>query len=320
MTALDPQARAFLDEANAAGGAPPWEVPLERLRADFDAFMATINIPTEPVARVEDLGVPGPHGPIPVRIYWPREAGADATSAELLPVLLHFHGSGFVLGGLDSHDALCRTLCNQADCIVVAVDYRKAPEHKFPAGIDDCWAATEWAASHAQGLHGDPERMAVFGDSTGGNNAAVVAQRARDAGGSALRLQALVYPLLDMSAESASYETFAQGYNLTAPVMRWFIAQYLRDEANRSDPLASPLLAPDLAGLAPAFVLTVGYDPLRDEALAYCERLRAANVPVEHRDHEDLFHGFWFMGARLEAAPRAHAEVAAALRSAFAVG
>ena len=225
-----------------------------------------------------------------------------------------------MLGGLDSHDALCRTLCNQADCIVVAVDYRKAPEHKFPAGIDDCWAATEWAASHAQGLHGDPERMAVFGDSTGGNNAAVVAQRARDAGGPALRLQALVYPLLDMSAESASYETFAQGYNLTAPVMRWFIAQYLRDEANRSDPLASPLLAPDLAGLAPAFVLTVGYDPLRDEALAYCERLRAANVPVEHRDHEDLFHGFWFMGARLEAAPRAHAEVAAALRSAFAVG
>ena len=317
MTALDPQARTFLDEANAAGGAPPWEVPVARLRADFAAFMESINIPRAPVARLEDRDLSGPHGPIPLRVYWPR---VDGAGADALPVLVHFHGSGFVLGGLDGHDVLCRTLCNQADCIVVAVDYRKAPEHKFPAGIDDSWAATEWVASHAHELHGDPARLAVFGDSTGGNNAAVVAQRARDAGGPALVLQVLVYPLLEMAADRASYETYGAGYNLTAPVMRWFIDQYLRDEADKTDPSASPLLAPDLTGLAPTFILTVGYDPLRDEALAYIERLRAAKVPVEHRDHADLFHGFWFMGARLDAAPAAHAEVAAALRAAFAAG
>ncbi len=313
MTALDPQAQAFLDEANAAGGAPPWDVPLSQLRSDFDAFLETINIPREPVARLEDREIPGPHGPIPLRIYWPRE------SAAALPMLVHFHGSGFVVGGLDSHDPVCRTLCNQAECIVVAVDYRKAPEHKFPAGIDDCWAATEWAAAEAAALNGDAARMAVFGDSTGGNNAAVVAQRASEAGGPGLVLQALVYPPFDMAAKGASYETYAEGYNLTATAMRWFIDQYLGDEADRTDPRASPLLAPDLSGQAPAFVLTVGPDPLRDEQLAYIERLRAAEVAVEHSDHLDLFHGFWFMGARIDAAGRAHAEVATALRTAFAV-
>ena len=318
MTPLEPQAQAFLDEANAAGGAPPWEVPLARLRADFEGFVKSIGIPREAVARIEDRDAPGPHGPVSMRIYWPREAGEGGDDTEALPILLHFHGSGFVLGGLDSHDAVCRTLCNQAGCIVAAVDYRKAPEHKFPAGIDDCWAATEWAAANAASLNGDPARIAVFGDSTGGNNAAVIAQRARAAGGPALALQVLVYPPLDLAADSASYETFGEGYNLTAPVMRWFIEQYLRDEADRADPLASPSLARDLTGLAPAFVLTVGFDPLLDEQLAYIERLRAAAVPVEHRDHAGLFHGFWFMGGRLDAAGMAHTEVAAALRAAFA--
>ena len=315
MTALDPQARAFLDEANAAGGAPPWDVPVSQLRADFNASLETISIAREPVARIEDREISGPNGPIPLRIYWPGGSGADG-----LPILVHFHGSGFVLGGLDSHDAVCRTLCNQAECIVVAVEYRKAPEHKFPAGIDDCWAATEWAAANAPALNGDARRIAVFGDSTGGNNAAVVAQRARDEGGPALTLQVLVYPPFDLAADGASYETYGEGYNLTAAAMRWFIAQYLRDEADRIDPLASPIRARDLAGLAPVFVLTVGYDPLRDEQLAYIERLRAAGVAVEHSDHRDLFHGFWFMGGRLDAAPRAHAEVATALRAAFSAG
>ena len=216
-------------------------------------FLKSISIPREAVARVEDRDPPGPHGPVSMRIYWPREAGDGGDDTGALPLLLHFHGSGFVLGGLDSHDALCRTLCNQAGCIVAAVDYRKAPEHKFPAGIDDCWAATEWAAANAPSLNGDPTRIAVFGDSTGGNNAAVIAQRAREAGGPALALQVLVYPPLDLAAVSASYETFGEGYNLTAPAMRWFIEQYLRDEADRADPRASPLVARELGGLAPAF-------------------------------------------------------------------
>ena len=319
MADLDPQARAYLDEANAAGVAPPWGVPLARLRADFDAFRKVIGIPAEPVARIEDRDAPGPHGPIPLRIYWPRDAATGA-SPETLPILVHFHGSGFVVGGLESHDAGCRTLCNQAECIVVAVDYRKAPEHKFPAGIDDCWSAMEWTAANAQALNGDADRMAVFGDGSGGNNAAVIAQQAREAGNPALALQVLVYPPLDLSADSASFKTYGEGYNLTARLMRWYIGQYLRNEADKTDPLASPLRVRDFTGLAPAFVLTVGYDPLRDEQLAYIERLRAAAVPVEHSDHADQFHGFWFMGARLDAAPRAHAEVATALRSAFALG
>ena len=295
-------------------------MPLARFRADFDAFPKNIGIPCEPVARVRDRDVPGPHGPIPLRIYWPRDAAVSGANPDTLPILIHFHGSGFVVGGLESHDAGCRTLCNQAACIVVAVDYRKAPEHRFPTGIDDCWAATQWTATNAQALNGDAGRMAVFGDGSGGNNAAVISQQARQARGPALALQVLVYPPLDLSTDSASFETYGEGYNLTARLMRWFIGQYLRDEADRTDPRASPLRARDFTGLPPAFVLTVGYDPLRDEQLAYIERLRAAKVPVEHSDHADQFHGFWFMGARLDAAPRAHAEVATALRAAFALG
>jgi acetyl esterase len=315
--ALDAQAQAFLDEAAAAGGPAPWDVPTWQFRAGFDEFLGAINIPRQPVPRIESLGIPGPHGAIPLRVYWPKAPETGGGSGEPLPMLLHFHGSGFVVGGLNSHDALCRTLCRQAECIVVAVDYRKAPEHKFPAGIDDCWAATEWAVAHAGRLGGDRDRVAVFGDSTGGNNAAVVAQRAKAAGGPPLALQVLVYPPLDMAADTPSYETYAEGYNLTALAMRWFIDQYLGGEADKADPDASPLRADDLAGLAPAYVLTVGHDPLRDEELAYIERLRAARVAVEHRDYADLFHGFWFMGARLDAAPHAHAEVAVALRQAF---
>ncbi len=318
--ALDPQAQAFLDEAAAAGGAPPWDVPIWRFRADFDSFIEAINIPREPVARVESLGIPGPHGTVPLRIYSPRVPDAGDAWRGPLPILLHFHGSGFVVGGLNSHDRLCRTLCNQASCIVVAVDYRKAPEHKFPKGIDDCWAATEWVVANAADLRGDIGRIAVFGDSTGSNNAAVVAQWAKAAGGPSLVLQVLVYPPLDMAADTASYETYAEGYNLTAPVMRWFIDQYMTSDVDKKDPAASPLLADDVSGIAPAFVLTVGFDPLRDEELAYIDKLRSAGIAVEHCDYPDIFHGFWLMGGRIDAARRAHADVAKALRVAFGIG
>lgn len=314
---VDPQARAFLDEAADAGGSPPWETSIVQFRADFEAFIGAVGIPAQPVSRVRNDAIDGPHGPIPIRIYWPRTTPTDSDPASQLPVLLHFHGSGFIVGGLESHDAICRTLCLQADCIVVAVDYRKAPENRFPTAIDDCWVATNWTFDHLEELGGDRDRVAVLGDSTGGNNAAVMAQRAATSDSVAFCLQVLIYPPLDMAANTKSYDTYAEGYNLTAPVMRWFIDQYLNSEEDKRNPEASPLLTDDLSSLPPLYMLTAGFDPLRDEELQYINRVRSAGIQVEHSDFQDMFHGFWFMGGRIDAARRAHTDVAKSLREAF---
>ena len=309
---LDPQAKALLDEFAAAGAPPPWEVPLADLRAGFDELSAALAAPAPEVARVEDRTVPGPDGAIPIRLYWPESDGDGA-----LPVLVHFHGGGFVLLGLDAYDPICKMLCAGADCIVVGVGYRKAPENKFPKAADDSWAATRWVAANCAEFGGDAGRIAVAGDSAGGCLAAGVTHRARAAGGPALVFQLLVYPLTDFAGDTASYRAFGEDHLVTTEMMNWYAECYLNDETEKDDPLASPLRSADFAGLPPAFILTAGCDPLRDEGVTYGEKLRAAGVPVEHRDYPDQIHVFWSFGARIDAAADAHAEACAALRRAF---
>lgn len=311
---LDPQVKELLDELNAVEGPPPWEQPIAQVRANFAELTAAFAAPGVDVGRVENRSIPGPHGPIPVRIYWPKRAGGDDGP---LPVFVHFHGSGFVVLGLDSHDHVCRAICSGAHCIVVAVDYRKAPENKFPKPTDDAWAATVWTVEHCAELGGDNGRVAVGGDSAGGCLAAVVTQRARAEGGPALVFQLLVYPVTDMRDDTESYRTFADGYLLTADTMRWFIRCYLNNDGEKTNPVAAPLRAADFSELPPALVITAGFDPLHDEGLAYVEKLREAGVQVDHLDYEELIHGFWGSDGRIDATKGAHDKACAALRQAF---
>jgi acetyl esterase len=249
-------------------------------------------------------------GPIRLRIYEPKGAARD------LGVLVYLHGGGWVTGSLDSHDGVCRALCARAPCVVVAVDYRLAPEHRFPAALDDAWAATAWVAEHAASIGGDPSRIAVGGDSAGGTLAAGVAFRARDHG-LALALQLLVYPVTDHDLERRSYRENGSGYGLTKDAMRWFWSQYLGPGGDPTDPEAAPLRARDLAGIAPALVLTVEYDPLRDEGDAYAERLRAAGVPVTHRRFDGLIHGVLRMPGTIRRGQELLDACTEALREAF---
>jgi acetyl esterase len=239
-----------------------------------------------PLARVEDRVVPGPAGPLAARLYVPFDDGVRR------PLVVHYHGGGWVIGDLETHDTACRHLAREADVGVLAIDYRLAPEHRFPAAIDDALAAFRWAAAHAAELGCDPARVAVAGDSAGGNLAAVVAQLAARDGGPRPVAQLLAYPVTDVSTKHPSYELFADGFLLTARDMDWFRMHYLPDDATALDPRASPLLAPDLRGLPPAVVLTCGFDVLRDEGEAYARRLEQAGVHVELRRSAGLIHGF----------------------------
>lgn len=311
--ALDPQTQELLDEMNAVAPPPAWEQPLDELRVNFNEMVNSLQTPGPQLKRVENRDIPGPHGPIPVRIYWPDDAGSGP-----LPVLVHYHGSGFVLLGLDSHDNSCRELCAGAGCIVVAVNYRKAPEHKFPKPSDDCWAATNWVAENCAELGGDANRIAVCGDSAGGCLATVVAQRAKIEGGPNIVFQLLVYPVTDMTDETDSYSRFAEGYSLTADMMRWFVETYLNSDAEKTDPTAAPIRAADLSGLPPALIITASHDPLLNDGIAYGEKLRAAGVPMTHSDYAGQIHGFWNFTARIDAAYEARDEACAALREAFA--
>lgn len=239
-----------------------------------------------PVAVVEDRVLPGPAGPIAARLYVPFADGARR------PLVVHYHGGGWVIGDLDTHDTACRHLAREADAAVLAIDYRRAPEHRFPAAVDDALAAFRWAAANADALGFDPARVAVAGDSAGGNLAAVIAQLATRDGGPRPAAQLLAYPVTDVSTKHASYRLFADGFLLTERDMDWFRGHYLPDDASARDPRASPLLAEDLRGLPPAVILTCGFDVLRDEGEAYARRLEDAGVPVVLRRYADLIHGF----------------------------
>lgn len=302
---LDPQAQALLDRLAAAG--PPPDLAAARAAArDLDALAG----PPPPLARVEDRHIRGPAGKIPIRLYAP--SGEDN-----LPVLVYLHGGGFVLGGLDSHDAMCRSLAAAAGCLLVAVDYRLAPEHPFPAGLDDAFAAVAWTAAQAAAIGADPDRLGVGGDSAGGNLAAVVARRARDRGGPPLAVQLLLYPNTDATLGSASWRDL-DGVLLSRAGMDRDFDRYLPPEVDRRDPDVSPLFAPDLTGLPPAIVVVAGEDPVRDEAEAYAARLRQAGVPVRLLRYDGTIHAFFQMAGVLDVAGRAMAEVGAALRSALA--
>jgi acetyl esterase len=273
-----------------------------------------------PVAHVEDRSVPGPAGEIPVRIYHPLDAGADTA----LPVLVYFHGGGFVLCDLDSHDSCCRRLANGIGAVVVSVDYRLAPEHPYPAAVEDSWAATEWVAAHAAELGADPARLVVAGDSAGGNLAAVVALALRDAAGAAdpspLAFQLLIYPATDMRGVADSHQRNGQGYVLTADTVTYFRGHYIADPAQYSDWRASPLLASSHRHLPPALVLTAGYDPLVDEGQQYADALSAAGNRVQYVCFERQIHGFVPMSRVLDEARTAVALCCAVLKAALGTG
>jgi acetyl esterase len=311
---LDPQVKTMLDDMAAAGMDPfagdIFTVTPQQLRETTEA--RRVPAPLAEMAKIEDRTIPGPDGvDVPVRIYWPT------LEAEPQPVVVFFHGGGWVIGSVESHDATVRSLAEQTGAIFVSVEYRLAPESRFPAAPEDCYAATAWVAANAASLGGDANRIAVAGDSAGGNLAAVVALMAKERGGPDLAFQLLIYPCTDMDSDRwPSVTENAKGYFLTADSMRWFYGHYIDDE-HRFNPYAAPIQAPDLSGLPPALVITAEFDPLRDEGEAYAARLREFGVPAEAERYDGMIHGFFSMSLMIDRAKDAQAQAAAALRGAL---
>jgi acetyl esterase len=269
-----------------------------------------------PIAETKDIAIPGPDGTIPARAYIPEERPAG--DANDLPVLAYFHGGGWIQGSLDSHDGVCRRLAAWAGCLVVSVDYRLAPEHPFPAAVDDCLAAYGWLADNAGELGGDKGRIAVGGDSAGGNLAAVVSQLCRDWAMPMPVMQVLFYPGIDFHMDTPSHRSLADTYMLTRERIDWYVSLYLRDAKDKDDPRASPIRARSLAGLPPALVMTAGFDPLRDEGHDYAKALEAAGVPADYRLFEGMIHAFVSMPAAFKQADEALCAAADALKIRFA--
>ena len=290
---LDPKAKAIIDQM-ASIPVPAWsDLDAVTYRSILDAT----RFPPPPIvlAEIRDSEIPGPAGPIRVRIYKNSLAGNQ-------PGIVYFHGGGFVIGSLDSHEGGCRRLSKGAACTIVSIDYRLAPEHVFPAAVDDAYAATKWVAENAATLGIDPTRIAVAGDSAGANLAAVAALIARDRGGPAICHQLLVYPVTDLKFASESYVSNGEGYFLTRDMMGWFRRQYMPPSAALDDPLASPLYAKDLSRLPAATVITAEYDPLRDEGEAYARRLTEAGVPTKLKRYDGVIHGFFSMSGAIDQA------------------
>jgi acetyl esterase len=307
---LDPQAQRVIDAVAALNLKPTEESTPDEARESMRSRTAALG-PFEDVAAVADHRVPVPGGEITVRVYSP---GGRAPH----PALVYYHGGGWVIGDLYTHDGLCRSLTNAARCAVVSVDYRLAPESKYPVAAEDSYAALRWVVANAARLGIDPRRVAVGGDSAGGNLATVVALMAREREGPALVHQILIYPVTDHDFNTASYLENATGYLLTREGMRWFWTHYLAREAQGREPHASPLRAPSLVGLPPALVITAEHDPLRDEGEAYAARLRDAGVPVTLTRYAGMIHGFIRMTRILDKARTALDEIADSLQKAFA--
>ena len=301
LPTIDPQARAVMDHF-ASLGLPAFDriSPTEARRL-YRETRGALRPPAPALPVVRDLNVG-----VRLRLYRPADG--------VLPALIYFHGGGWVVGDLDTHDVVCRQIAAQSASLVIAVDYRLAPEHRFPAAVDDAWSATTWIASQASALGIDAARIAVGGDSAGGGLAAAVTLLARDAGAPHVAFQVLVYPVTDLRAESESYATYAEGCMLTRSAMEWYIGQYAPDAASRRDWRGSPLLAESVRGVPPALIIAAECDPLVDEGRAYARRLEAAGVAVDYHCMSGMIHGFLTMGGKIDAANRAVATIAAALQ------
>jgi len=311
---LHPQARALLDLIEERGLPAMQALPPVEARTFYRDRRALTQPEPPPVAEIAELSAEGPHGAIPLRLYRPTRRSDLRAPA---PVLVYFHGGGWTIGDLDTHDVLCRQLANAAGCAIVSVDYRMGPEHRFPAAVDDSFAATAWVRRNAEALGLDASRLAIGGDSAGGNLAAVVALLARDAGNLPIAYQLLIYPATDMRCGHASHTANGTGYLLEAPTIAYYKGNYIGDPAHDIDWRASPLLHADLTRLPPALVLTAGFDPLRDEGLAYADALAAAGNRASYLCFERQIHGFITMGKVIDEANTAVAMCAAELSRAL---
>ena len=282
---MDPKAQ-IVGEFVKSIRQPGYFPPLPELRQQLRTMVTLMDEPAPALARIADITIPGPAGAIPARVYDP------APGATPRPVATYFHGGGWVQGDLETHHGLCARLAQRSSAIVVAIDYRLAPEHKFPAAVDDAFAAYRWLRSHAAELGGDPMRVAVAGDSAGGNLAAVVSQLAASGGVPVPTCQVLIYPAVDFALDTASHGELADGHVIPRDRILWYMEQYLPAGVDRNEPRASPIRAKDLAGQPPALIVTAGFDPLRDEGHAYAERLRAAGVAVVDREYPGQIHAF----------------------------
>ncbi len=305
---LHPQARTMIERTQALNLPPTSRMTPKEARDSVRQRSAAL--PREEIASVRDHRVPVPGGTIVVRVFTPRGTAP-------MPALVYFHGGGWVTGDVDTHEGICRTLANAAGCVVASADYRCAPEFKYPTAAEDSYAATRWVAENARELGVDPRRLAVGGDSAGGNLAAAVALMARDRRGPQVAMQVLVYPVTDCDFTRPSYTENAEGYLLTSESMRFYWDQYAPKEADRTHPYASPMRAVSLAGLPPALVLTCEFDPLRDEGEAYAAKLAAAGVPVTHTRYPGMIHAFFRFTSSVDAARAAVAETVAALQKAW---
>ena len=282
---MDPKAQ-IVGEVVKSIRVPGYYPPLPELRQQLRLMVTLMDEPAPALPRIEDIRIPGPAGEIPARVYAPSAGGAP------LPSVAYFHGGGWVQGDLETHHGLCARLAGHAGALVVAVDYRLAPEHKFPAAVEDCLAAYQWMRARGRDIGADPARVAVAGDSAGGNLSAVISQRTAGAGMPVPTCQVLIYPAVDFSLDTESHRDLEDGHIIPRERIHWYAQQYLRSEADKTDLRASPLRAPSLTGQPPAMIVTAGFDPLRDEGRAYADRLRAAGVDVVYREYPGQIHAF----------------------------
>jgi acetyl esterase len=308
---IDPQIAQVLEWMRKTNAPDYADLTPVAARALFESGVPKMDAKPKDKLRVEDRGIAGPGQAIPLRIY--RHEGGSAP----MPVIVWLHGGGFVIGSLDSHDGICRELALNSEAIVVSVGYRLAPEHPHPAAIEDAFTALQWVAANAASIGGDPERLAVAGDSAGGNLAAVCAILARDNGGPGLVRQILIYPVTAPAPDAESHRLFAENYLLTRRSILWFHQHHTGGQDHSADFRFAPLIAPDLSGLAPALVIVAGYDPLRDEGIAYAHRLKDAGNPVDLLCFDGMVHGFFSLSDYVEGGKIAVREVVKSLRAGF---
>jgi len=310
---LDPLLKSFLDQVAAQPAPKMWEMDPPTARAAFVALMEFAGPKDVPIGKVTSLAIPGPSGELPARVYTPVAAGGEP-----LPALIFFHGGGFVIGSVDTHDGICRMLSNTSACRVISVEYRLAPEHPFPAAVEDAFAATSWIEKNAAQLGIDANRIAIGGDSAGANLSAVVTHMARKAGAPKLAFQMLICPATHFSSTSVSRRQFAEGYFLEAKGMDWFVAHYAgTKEPNLDDRRVSPLLEESFTGLPPAYIMVAGFDPLHDEGIEYAHKLREAGVSVIIDDYPEMVHDFIYLVSVLPQASEGIDSAAKALKQAL---